>query len=184
MEENGLVTRSDVLLADVRAGQVDAQLLAARGQAALARRQLALLLGAPADTSFTLPPTFRLRNRLAAGPTPSWVRRRRTPQPGPMWKPPGSASVAADRDAARARARLLPRLNAFGRYDWNSGAGFYQGDRSWTVGLMMNWMPFSGGAELADGRAARGRRENARAMAEAALGRRRSIWPGGGPICM
>src|SRR5512132_2552406 len=52
---NGVVTRSDALLAAVRAGQVDAELIAARGAARLARARLAVTLGAPTDTAFVLP---------------------------------------------------------------------------------------------------------------------------------
>jgi len=52
---NGLATKSDALLAAVRAGQVDADLIDARGAANLARAQLALVLGAPDDTNFALP---------------------------------------------------------------------------------------------------------------------------------
>ena len=45
MVRQGLVTKSDALLASVRAGDVDAQLAEAEGAAATARRQLAVLLG-------------------------------------------------------------------------------------------------------------------------------------------
>src|SRR5690606_10117453 len=55
MVEQGIVTRSDALLAQVRAGEVEAALIEARGDASLAKRQLATLLGSPGDTSFTLP---------------------------------------------------------------------------------------------------------------------------------
>jgi outer membrane protein TolC len=45
MVKQGLVTKSDALLASVRAGDVDAQLAEAEGSAVTTRRQLAVLLG-------------------------------------------------------------------------------------------------------------------------------------------
>ncbi len=58
MAEQGLVTRSDALLASVKAGEVDAQRIAATGAASLARRGLATLLGEPGATAFSLPPAL------------------------------------------------------------------------------------------------------------------------------
>ena len=171
MAENGLVTRSDVLLADVRAGQLDARLLAARGQAEVSRRQLALLMGTPRDSSFALPADLP-----SGGTTRAWADAALgtgTSSTGLRFdvQAAEASAGAAAQDLGRAKARLLPRLNAFGRYDWNSPTAPYQGDRSWTVGVMVSWSPFSGGAEWGDVRAARGRRETARAMAEAVEGR-------------
>ena len=45
MVRQGLVTKSDALLASVRAGDVDAQLVEAQGDASAARRRFAVLLG-------------------------------------------------------------------------------------------------------------------------------------------
>ena len=52
---NGLATPSDALLAEVKAGEVETQLLQARQDADLARRQRGALLGTPDDTLLTLP---------------------------------------------------------------------------------------------------------------------------------
>ena len=162
---NGMVTKSDALLAEVRAGEVDAQLLEARSNAGLARRRLALVMGTPADTLFSLPDSLpapdRIRAVAAAASFGVEVDR-------------GDVTAArlgrqaAERDARRATGRLLPRLNAFGRLDWNDPSAPYGGQESWTVGVMASWSPFSGGAELADRSGARARARAAAAMAEAA----------------
>ena len=165
--EQGMVTRSDLLLAQVRAGEISAQLIGARAQAGLARRQLALVLGAPTDTAFAVPDSL-----------PSAERIRRVADlfaPLPL---EGRADVAAakaladaaGRDALRATGRLLPRLNAFGRYDWNDPTAPFRGERSWTLGVMASWTPFSGFSEIGDVRGARARAAATRAMAEAAEG--------------
>jgi outer membrane protein TolC len=163
----GMVTRSDLLLAQLRAGDVRAQLIAARAQAGLARRQLALALGAPADTAYVLPDSLPSAERiravadlLASGPL----------QGRADVEAAKAGAEAARRDALRATGRLLPRLNAFGRYDWNDPTTPFRGQRSWTVGLMVSWTPFGGFGEIGDIRGARARASAARALAEAAEG--------------
>jgi len=165
LAEQGLATRADQLLAEVKAGEVEADLIEARGQASLARRRLAVAMGQPQDTAFSLPPVL---------PEAPAVRAL-----GDL----GESAVAAERadlqssrlalQAARAEARradglYLPRLNGFGRLDWNDPGTPFGGRSSWTFGLMLVWSPFSGGAELAEGQAARSRRAAAEAMVEAA----------------
>jgi len=81
-----------------------------------------------------------------------------------------AAAQAAGRDVHRATGRLLPRLNAFGRYDWNDPTTPFRGQPSWTLGVMASWTPFSGFSEIGDVRGARARATAARAMVEAAEG--------------
>jgi outer membrane protein len=78
------------------------------------------------------------------------------------------ALSAAEADARRAKSLYLPRVNGFGRLDWNDPNTPFGGSNSWTVGVMLSWSPFAGASEIAEGRAASGRRASARAMADAA----------------
>lgn len=163
LQTAGLVTRSDVLLASVRAGEIESDLAGATADAALARSALAVLLGSPADTAFVLP---------ASLPAPELVRA--------LAALPVAAGTRADVDAARlgreaagadrlrARSLLLPRLNGFARYDWHSSSSLAGGRPMWTAGVMAVWSPFSGGSELAESRVASGRLVAAQAAAEAA----------------
>jgi outer membrane protein TolC len=159
MVRQGLATPSDAMLARVKAGEVHARRLAAESQARLARAGLALLMGAPADTGFTLPDSIPLLPGAVTdsgeGPRADVVAATR-------------ASEAAAADARRAAMVYLPRVNGFGRVDWNSLDTPFGGKSAWTVGVMLTWSPFSGGSELADLRASRARRDAARAAAEAA----------------
>lgn len=166
MVRQGLVTRSDALLASVRAGDVDAQLAEARGSAVTARLQLSMLLGQDdrPDTALpaALPDAARIR-AVAAGDT------MRLQQAGRADLAASEAALDAARlDAVRARSTLLPRINAFGRYDWSDAARSFGGDRSWTVGVMASWSLFAGAAEIADVQGSAGRAAAARAGAEAA----------------
>ena len=167
MLEQGMVTRSDLLLAQLRAGEIRAQLIGARAQAGLARQQLALLLGVPADTAFALPDSLPSAERIRG------VAELLAPAPLEQRADVDAAKAAADaagRDVHRATGRLLPRLNAFGRYDWNDPTTPFRGEPSWTFGVMASWTPFSGFSEIGDVRAARARATAARAIVEAAEG--------------
>ncbi|HEX9166866.1 MAG TPA: TolC family protein, partial [Gemmatimonadales bacterium] len=163
LHEQGLVTRSDALLAQVKAGEVEAQLLDARGDLGLATRQLALAMGTPDDTAFALPgslPDVQEIETMAVAPDTVLVRADLTAARLGM--------EAANQDVTRTRALLLPRVNAFGRYDWNTPDTPFGGKAAWTVGVMASWSFFSGYGEFAEQRVAKARAAQAGAMAEAA----------------
>ena len=168
MVRQGVVTKSDALLASVRAGEVDAQLAEAEGAAATANRQLAVVLGgtgatpAPTLAATRLPSTPRILAEVA-GDTAAVATKVRVDVSAAA-----DASTAAHADAERARSTLLPRLNGFARYDWNSPARVYAGDRNWTVGVMASWSIFAGASELVDVQATAARAAAAQAQADAA----------------
>ncbi|MEP7344724.1 MAG: TolC family protein [Gemmatimonadaceae bacterium] len=169
MVRQGMVTKSDALLAAVRAGEIDAQLAEASGNAMTARRQLAVLLGGDGADDATsiaapnaLPSAERIRALVEADTT------FRVGQPRADVDASSRGLDAARADAVRARSTYLPRINSFARYDWNSPARVYGGDRNWTVGVMATWSPFVGASEIADVQATSARETSARAQAEAA----------------
>lgn len=169
MVRQGLVTKSDALLASVRAGDIDAQLAEAQGGATTARRQLAVLLGGDARETASLPALPRAlpdaeRIRVVVGQDTAGL----TPSPRADVRAASSAADAARADAVRARLSYAPRLNTFARYDWNSPARVYAGDKNWTVGIMASWSPFAGASDLSDVRASAGRTVAAQAEAAAA----------------
>ncbi len=171
MMQQGLVTKADVLQADVRATDVTSQLLGARNDAHTAQQQLGVLLGRTDGSSPTLPtalPTDSVVRAYAERDTsgvPSAVDARvradvRTARAG---------AVAADGDRLRATSTLLPRVNSFARYDWNAPSSLFAGRKNWTVGLVASWSLFGGGSELADIAVATARAAGARAGEQAAL---------------
>lgn len=164
MVANGVVTRSDALLASVKAGEVEAELASARGDAELAKRGLAVLMGTPDDLAFELPlrlPDAASVRALESAPADTAAVR-------------GDVSAArmgldaAHADVKRAKSLYLPRLNGFARMDWNSAQRPFEGEENWTAGVMLSWSPFAGASQIADIRAAEGRERAARAGAEAA----------------
>ena len=166
MVRNGLATRSDALLAEVSAGDVDAQLAEARGDAESARRQLEVSLGQNPDGAVMLPQAL---------PTSASIRQVVTEDTAST-PPADRADVAAARmgldaaraDALRARSTYLPRINGFARYGWNSAVRLYSGDKNWTVGVVASWSLFTGGSSWADIQTTAGRESGARAQADAA----------------
>lgn len=169
MVRQGLVTKSDALLASVRAGDIDAQLADAEGGAANARRQLSVLLGreggdlpAGMELPVALPSSERIRSIIGAD----------TAELAPLPRADVDAASrgleAARADQQRARATYIPRLNSFARYDWNSANRLYGGDRNWTVGVMASWNPIAGASDIADVRATAARAAAATAQSDAA----------------
>ncbi len=154
---NGLVTRSDVLLAAVKQGEVETQLAAAQGQAALARFQLALLLGTPDDTAFTLPAAVRI---------PRMSRPKQAPRPGPMFAWRRRVAAAARRTRPRTR-HFSPGSTASRGMTGTIPIHWPVVKSMWTVGVMASWSPFTGGAELAARRTAAAEVQAARAGSEA-----------------
>ena len=164
MQRNGLVTASDALLASVRTGELEADLLAARSDATVAGRALAVLIGedrpAAAPPGGPLPTADRLRAFASSDTLTSAFAPRADVVESRL------AANAARTDALRARTLVLPRLNSFARYDWNDPVQPWTGERSWTVGVMASLSLFSGAGELAERRATAARELAAGAMAD------------------
>lgn len=169
MVEHGLVTKSDALLASVRASDIDAQLAESAGASASARRLLAVLLGRDGgewSQLLELPATLPSGDRIRAVVAADTGAIEATPRADVRAASRGLDAARAD--ALRARSVFLPQLNSFARYDWNSSDRPYAGDRNWTVGIMASWNIFSGASDLGDVQASAGRAAAAQAQEEAA----------------
>ncbi|HEY0970118.1 MAG TPA: TolC family protein [Gemmatimonadales bacterium] len=170
MVRQGMVTKSDALLAAVGAGEVDAQLADAEAEARTAIRQLAVVLGAQGVFAPVLPEHLPSATRIRAVVAPDTASTALAADAG--FRADVEAAElgldAARLDVRRARSLYLPRLNGFARYDWNSATRLYGGDAAWTVGVMASWSPFAGASEIAELQATSGREDAARAMADAA----------------
>lgn len=165
LADTGLVTRSDALLAEVKAGEISSMRLAAEGEASHAQRALAMLLGEP-GLAFRLPAALPESETIRALVAPDTSDRVTTDRADV--RAATLALSAARADAWRAKSLYLPRLNGFARYDWNDPSGFFANERSWTAGVMASWTPFAGGSELSEIRGTAARERSARAQREAA----------------
>lgn len=164
----GLVTKSDALLASVRAGEIDAHVAEADGAVATARRQLAVLLGGDGEAhgDVILPAELPSGDRIRAVVAQDTVVA--APTPRADVRAASEGLDAARSDALRARSVYLPRVNAFGRYDWNSPDRLYAGDRNWTAGIMASWSVLAGASDVADVQMTAARAVTAQAQAGAA----------------
>ncbi len=165
LADTGLVTRSDALLASVRAGEIAAKQLEAAADAEHAQRELAVLLGVarlPASLPTTLPSAEAIRHAAVVDSLSENSHARADVTVAE------AARAAASSDALRAKSLYLPRVNSFARYDWNDATGFFANKRSWTVGVMATWSPFAGASEIGEVRATSARAVAAEARAEAA----------------
>lgn len=165
LADTGLVTRSDALLAEVRAGEITTQRLSAAGEASHAARALAVLLGEP-GTAFVLPdalPSAAAIRALVSADTSV-----ATGGPRADVRAATLAQSAAQSDAWRAKAAYLPRINGFARYDWNDADSFFANERAWTAGVMASWSLFAGANDVAEVRGTSARARVASAQREAA----------------
>jgi outer membrane protein TolC len=165
LADTGLVTRSDALLASVRAGEIAAKQLEAAADAEHAQRGLAVLLGVaslPASLPTTLPSADAIRRAAITDSLSD------NPKARADVAAAEAARGAARSDALRAKSLYLPRVNSFARYDWNDATGFFANKRAWTVGVMATWSPFAGASEIGEVRATSARAAAAGARAEAA----------------
>lgn len=151
MLEAGMVTRSDVLLAAVRAGELDASRIQAIGDSALATQRLAVLLGKPHDAPLRVAAAFPGDDAV--------VRMAREVEDLPVGSRADVDAArlgvrAASADIDRTRAALLPRIASFVRRDLHSSDAPFRGAGNWTVGVMASWTPFTGASELSEQRLA------------------------------
>ncbi|MCA0374917.1 MAG: TolC family protein [Gemmatimonadetes bacterium] len=137
----GLVTRADALQARVRAGDIAASLLGAQHEAALAARQLGLLIGATDGRSVTVPAALpdetRLRALAVADTSTSTASAATAARLDVRAATLGAE--AARTDVQRAHGTALPRVNSFARYDWNAPTALFGGKPNWTIGVMGSW---------------------------------------------
>jgi len=167
LERNGVVTRSDMLLAQVRLGALEAQRASAAGQATMARLGLAVQMGTPGDTAGALPVRLPDTRAITALVTTDWphatnIDARRDVRAAQL------GERAARADIARTTGAWLPTVGAVARTDWASVNQPFVGTPFWTVGVMASWSVFRGGGDLADRQRATARARAAASRAEGA----------------
>ena len=112
LARNGVVTPSDAMLAGVKAGDLEADLLGARADAALARRALAVLIGGDGNSRPNPPAPSRRRPHCAHSPEPTrashpGIARTWTPRDWPSRQPaPTSPALARSSCPASTRSRV------------------------------------------------------------------------------
>lgn len=134
--QQGLLQKSDVLNAEVQVNNMESDLAKAKSGIANASDNLSMLLGRPAGT------IYRITDSIQANSTTGTIAQvpRQRADLAAMQK----AVDAADMMVKSDRMSLLPKLNAFGNFQYNDSrmAGF--GANSYFAGIQLSWNIFNG----------------------------------------
>lgn len=137
--EQDLLNRADLLAAQVRVLELESQQTEAASQRQHAAEQLRYLLGI--DEAVDVVATEPLPHLRVALDTVEVARVNR--QRSDMQALRYRADAASEAFNAR-RAAFLPKLNAFGGYEWNDDVPFGTRGESWMAGASLTWNIFSG----------------------------------------
>lgn len=146
----GTILKTELLDIDVRLGQAREDLVRARNATTLARIGFKNLLGLEGREVEILDGRSE-----ALDPTPQAAAITTRPELEAM----ASQREAAEANVRRAKSGYLPRVDAFGQVDHDSGWKFDGSGKSYSVGVVAQW-------DLWDGNATRGRVSEARANLE------------------
>ena len=134
--DEGQMLKSEMLNLEVRLGETRDQLLGMRHSEALARRQLAFLIGIEAGDSVEIasPPE----------PAPADIAPGLTLENRPELQSMRRRVSAAERMVEVARSGRRPSVNAFASYQYDHGWRLDGHGDSWTAGVKADWPIFDG----------------------------------------
>lgn len=144
--EAGMVVASDALAARVRLARLKEEAIAAANQVRLAHAGLNDAMGVALDQpyritgSLDLPP---LRHERLEG-LEALAREQR-----PDYRQAALEEQRLEKEVLRAKGALLPTMHLMGNYEVNNRRFSADGQDSWSVGVVLNWNLFSGGADRA-----------------------------------
>jgi outer membrane protein TolC len=156
VQRNEMINRSDVLMAAVKVGEVEASLRKARADSELAKGGLEILLGS--ENPIDLQPSENLPDSVLR----AYAKGLPTTGNSLSRAVVASQGEVAQADLGRARAAFLPRVNGMARVDWKGHETPWQEDPSLSVGIVASWTLFRGGDDWGQAASARARTEQAR----------------------
>ena len=134
--EEGLINEADFLAAEVRLAELTENLISARHMVANASDVLKFMMGLENDSMII--PVDTLATPVVNATEPFSAANRHD------LVALGFQQKAAHRNLWIKRGSWIPRLNAFGGWEWNGAKLFEQNASNWTVGLQLQWNIFSG----------------------------------------
>lgn len=145
---HGVVVESDFLAAQVRAAQRQEELIRARNDLALARAQLSVAMGLPAESEPAPAETLAEKTFPAVSLDDA---EKQAIESRPDLNALRSQQAAQRQSVAMAKSAFGPRLNAFA--DWETDNPTFAGGGGgnyWTAGLQLQIDLFAGGAKRAE----------------------------------
>ena len=162
--ESGMVVDSDLLSAQVVTSRRKQELIQMQDGLALARTQLALALGMPADTAYE--PQEALAERRF--PTASAAElESKALEKRPDLKRVESERSAQAKTVSMAKGALAPRLNVFGSWETDSPSPGWNGGNNWIAGAELQFDLFDGDSKRAHIAREKAVQERAAAMRDA-----------------
>ena len=162
--ESGMVVDSDLLSAQVVTSRRKQELIQMQNDLALARTQLALALGMPADTAYE--PQEALTERRFPAATAVELESEAL-EKRPDLKRVESERSAQSKSVSMAKGALAPRLNVFGAWETDSPSPGWNGGNNWITGAELQFDLFDGGGKLAHIAREKAMQEKALAMRDA-----------------
>ena len=173
----GLVVESDLLTAKVRLASRQQELIRVRNDLELARVQLNLAMGMPAESSFQL--TESLAERALPVQVLAEVEKQALTN-RPDLKRVSAEEAAQHQSVAIAKSSFGPRVNAFAGWEQDNPTFVAGGGaNNWLGGIELQVDIFQGGAKRAEVSRQRARRKGSRIEASRHGGR-----PLGSPACL
>ncbi len=136
--DQGMVTRADLLAAEVRLAELREELISAKNLQQNASDQLSFLIGLQDAAIF---PTDSLAAVTDREPGDSLERLAAL---RPDLRAFQLRLKASHRNAMMARSGWVPRLNAFGSVEWNASEAFSKDASNWAIGFQLQWQVFDG----------------------------------------
>ncbi len=135
--KQGLIQNADYLNVQVRLGDVDNQLLAARSQAENVSEYLSVLIGNGAN-SYLMPESELMPNEYDVQSTVTLNAERKDLKANEI------AAEAQKRMYSSSKLNFVPRANAMASYEWNDPEVFGFGANNYIVGIQLSWELFGG----------------------------------------
>lgn len=164
--ESGVVVESDLLSAQVRLATRKQELIRAQNNLALARAQLSISMGAPAENDFDPADVLTERSLPAISLEEA---EKQAVEVRPDLKKVRSEEAAQQQSVSIAKSAFGPRVNAFGGWETNNPtfvAG--GGGNNWLAGIEVQLDLFQGGAKRAQLSRERALQEKVAAVGEMA----------------
>ena len=162
--ESGMAVDSDWLSAQVVTSRRKQELIQMRNGLALARAQLALALGMPADTAYE--PQEALAERQFPAATAAELELKAL-EKRPDLKRVESERSAQAKTVSMAKGALAPRLNVFGSWETDSPSVGWNGGNNWIAGAELQFDLFDGDSKRAHIAREKAVQEKAAAMRDA-----------------
>lgn len=135
--EQGLIQNADYLNVQVRLGDVDNQLLAARSQAENVSEYLSVLIGNGAN-SYLTPESELMPNEYEVQSSLTLNAERKDLKANEI------AAEAQKRMYSSSKLNFVPRANAMASYEWNDPEFLGFGANNYVVGIQLSWDLFGG----------------------------------------